>query len=191
MMGVAQGLDRVGEVRMLVIQHVWRRWTKATRGADKAAARLALAEAHPLPPGATGNAWLHAVWALERDGFAKRERVGPVTADDWAHQEPAHAANLRWTLRDGGVDIGLLEPWPSLRVTPWPGHLPTPLLRVRAGEVVRIDWNGRFRSSAGGSDLSYFMDHHIYWLAVHAAPPPDLFTAAVPRKHVDLRTGIY
>lgn len=179
---------------MLVIQHVWRRWTKATRGADQAAARLALAEAHPLPPGATGGAggaWLHAVWALEREGFARQERAGPVTADDWAHQEPAHAANLRWTLRDGVAEVGLLEPWPSLRATPWPGHLPSPLLRVRAGDVVRIDWNARFRSSAGGSDRSYFLDHHTYRLALHDAPPRDLFTAATPRKHVDLRTGIY
>jgi hypothetical protein len=47
--------------------------------------------------------------------------------------------------------------------------------------------------STFGSNRSSYYEQHIYWLAFAdgPAPAPRLFLDAAPRKHVDLRTGIY
>jgi hypothetical protein len=179
---------------LLVLQHIWSRWTKASRGGAEAKRRLVLAEAYPLPhppADAAPPAWAHEVWALEDDGFAVRQRAGPITHEDWERTEPLHAANLRWSVTRDQATLSLLEPWPSLRRTPWPAHLPSPLTTLHEGEVVRIDWNARFASSAGGSDGSYFFEQHAVWAAFARAPAKDLFLTAEPRKRFDFTTRIY
>lgn len=181
---------------MLILQHVWRRWTKATRAAADAGPRLTVAEAWPLkvPHGlgaaVAGQIWRHEVRALEAAGFAPEQRAGVLTHDAWAHETPMHAANLHWRLGSDAAEISLSPPGETLR-TPWPAHLSLSLLAVRSGHVVRIDWNGRFLASLAGSDRSYYYDWHTFWLTWADAPPADVFTAAQPRKHVDLRTRIY
>jgi hypothetical protein len=76
-------------------------------------------------------------------------------------------------------------------VTAWPGHLPSPLFTGTLGEAVRIDWNGRFRSSIGGSNRSYFYEEHTVWVALLDSPLDKSLLDIVPRKHIDLRTQIY
>lgn len=180
---------------MLILQHVWRRWTKATRAAGDAGPRLAVPEAFPLKgpagPVGGGEVWVHGVRALEDDGFRVEQRAGALTHDAWAHETPMHPANLTWRLGEDEAEIGLSPPSPERLTTRWPAHLPGPVCVVRPGEVVRIDWNGRFVSSLGGSIRAYYYDWHTYWLTWAEAPPADVFTAAAPRKHVDLRTRIY
>lgn len=183
---------------MLILQHVWRRWTRATRAAADAGPRLAVPEAFalkgpvgPVGPVGAGQAWIHGVSALESEGFRVEERAGAMTHDAWAHESPMHPANLSWRLGRDQAGVSLTPPWAGLRRTRWPAHLPSPLAVVRPGEVVRVDWNGRFMSSMAGSNRSYFYAWHTYWLTWADDPPRDVFTAAVPRKHVDLRTRIY
>ena len=182
---------------MLILQHIWSRWTKAARGAG--ARRPRPAPAYPLPvlpwpddPGA--GVIVHEVRLLEREDFKETRRV-LVSADDWGRErrEPAHDANLHWRpTAGGGFALWLTPPWDSMRRTPWPARLPNPLIELRPGEGAVIDWNGRFMSSAAGSNRSYFYDQHRYAVAcVEGAPDPELFLTLQPRKVIDLTTRIY
>jgi hypothetical protein len=166
---------------MLVIQHIWSRWTKAARGANAALERARLEEAYPLPamePGAPVAA--HEIRASEWEDFARIETAGPVTARWWKGWH-----NVRWRLRKRAVEIYLTDPHVASK---WPAHLPSPLFMLHPGEIARIDWNGRF---GFGSNRSSYYEQHIYWLAMADAPEPRLFLDAAPRKHVDLRGDIY
>ena len=98
---------------------------------------------------------------------------------------------LDWHYRGGEADIVLSPPSPYRLQTKWPARLPSPLLTLRAGDVVRIDWNGRLRRSLFGSNRSSYYEQHTYWLALSDRPEPRLFLDAAPVKHVDLRTEIY
>ena len=53
------------------------------------------------------------------------------------------------------------------------------------------DWNGRFGSSIGGSNRSYFYEEHTVWVALLDSPLDKSVLDIVPRKHIDLRTQIY
>jgi hypothetical protein len=75
--------------------------------------------------------------------------------------------------------------------TAWPGHLPAPLFTGGIGEAVRIDWNGRFRSSVFGSNRSFFYEEHTVWVALVENLTDDAILKLTPRKHIDLRTQIY
>lgn len=187
------GGELVGD-DVLILQHVWRRWTKATRAAADAGPRLAVPEAFPLKgpagPVGGGQVWVHEVRALEETGFRVDETAGPATHDGWARAEPGRPANLTWRLGKGEAELGLLRPSATLQ-TKWPAHLPTPICVVGPDDVVRIDWNGRFLRSISGLNRSTYYEWHTYWLTWAEDPPRDVFTAAVPRKHVDLRTRIY
>lgn len=177
---------------MFVLQHVWTRWTKAGRSAQAAAERLALPSAWPLrPPAGRPDAWLHEIRAIESEGFLPKARSGELTRAFWEASAPAHAANLTWRMSKDAVELSLLPPWPSMRSTRWPEGLPRPIFSLSAGQTARIDWNARFRASAGESNRGYFYDAHTLWLAVVERPEADLFTAAQPYKHLDLRTQIY
>jgi hypothetical protein len=176
---------------IFVIQHIWTRWTKAARGANAPLKRPRLDEAYPLPgTPAAGSAILHEVRTLEQEGFAIEQSFGPVTGREWKDAQWSHGALLDWHLGKEGAEI-LLQSETSRRQTKWPAFLPSPLFTLRAGETARIDWNGRFRTSAGGSNRSSYYEQHTYWLALTDAVEPRLFLDATPRKHVDLRTGIY
>lgn len=177
---------------MLIIQNIWSRWTKAARGANSPLRRPRLDEAYALPPlEPAGEVLWHELRAMETEGFAMIERIGPVSRDGWKRAQPYRAAPLDWRLTGGAAEIRLLHPSEHRLRTKWPAHLPSPLFTLHAGETARIDWNGRFRSSLFGSSLAYYFEQHIYWLAVADAPHPRLFLDAQPRKHVDLRTEIY
>lgn len=178
---------------MIVVQHLWSHWTKASRAA--AAGRPRLPDAAPLPEPwgeGAGRCWLHDLRRLEREGFETRETAGWSTPDDWAHAEPMHPANIVWRESpDGGVALSATRPWGSMLRTAWPAVLPSPLLSVGPERVARIIWNGRFMSSAGGSDGSYFYAEHTVLAVSTARPRPALFTAATDIRTVDLRTRIY
>lgn len=178
---------------MIVVQHLWSHWTKASRSATAARPRLPEAAPLPIPAGeATGRAWLHDVRMLEREGFERREQAGWASRDDWTRAEPMHPANVVWReAPGGGVALTAHRPWASMLRTPWPALLPTPLLTVDAGRVARILWNGRFLASAGGSDGRYFYAEHAILVVSTAQPEADLFTAAADARTVDLRTRIY
>jgi hypothetical protein len=176
---------------MLVVQHIWSRWTKRARGANAALKRPRLDEAYPLPQGQDdGETLLHSVHALEQDGFELVSEAFPVTREQGKRSHWNIGIRLDWRVRDGAAEIMLNKETERLQ-TKWPAFLPSPLFTLRAGETARIDWNGRFRTSMGDSDRSSYYEQHIYWLALAETPEPRLFLDAKPRKHVDLRTEIY
>lgn len=178
---------------MIVVQHLWSHWTKASRPAGARRPQLPEAAPLPLPAGeAAGRAWLHDVRLLEREGFDRHETAAWATRDDWTHAEPMHPANVGWREGpDGGVELTARRPWGSMLRTAWPVVLPSPLLSVGPERVARILWNGRFLASAGGSDGSYFYAEHAILAVSTTRPGPDLFTAAVDIRTADLRTRIY
>jgi hypothetical protein len=83
---------------VLVMQDTWLRWTKATRAAADAGARLAVPRAHRLPylllPQLVSEGALrHEVTAFEADGFEQKHRIRAIG-------DPAWAQDLRcWTSR--------------------------------------------------------------------------------------------
>ena len=174
-----------------MIQHIWSRWTKAARGANAPLKRPRLDQAYGLPAtAAPGDVLLHDVRALEQERFRIEQSFGPITRREWKDAQWSHGALLDWHLGKEGADI-VLQSDTSRRQTRWPAFLPSPLFTVRPGETARIEWNGRFRTSMGGSNRSSYYEQHSYWLALTEALDPALFLDAEPRKHVDLRTEIY
>ena len=176
---------------VLMIQDVWSRWTKASRAAADAGARLALPRVHSLPL-LTGDASIrHEVAALEEDGFEPRHLVRSLDAPAWAHDRPARPDNLKAWRTGDGFAVSLFRPWESMLTTRWPAWLASPLFEGRLGDAVRIDWNGRFRASIAGSNRSYFYEEHTIWVTLQAAPTDSSFLTLEPIKHIDLRTTIY
>jgi len=176
---------------MLVVQHIWTRWTKAARGANAPLKRPRLDEAYALPAATpSGDALLHDVRTLEQEDFRIERSFGAITRQEWKEAQWSHGALLDWHLGKDGAQI-VLQSDTSRRQTKWPAFLPSPLFTLRAGETARIDWNGRFRTSMGGSNRSSYYEQHTYWLALTEEADQRLFLDAEPRKHVDLRTEIY
>jgi hypothetical protein len=176
---------------MLVLQHIWTRWTKAARGANAPLKRPRLEKAYALPVAMQlGSALLHEVRALELEDFRIERSFGAITRQAWKEEQWNHGALLDWHLGKEGAQI-VLQSETSRRQTKWPAFLPSPLFTLRDGETARIDWNGRFRTSMGGSNRSSYYEQHTYWLALTDDPEPRLFLDAEPRKHIDLRTEIY
>jgi hypothetical protein len=139
----------------------------------------------------TGDVWRHEIRASEWEDFEIVERSGPVTREEWRLDGPNGDTVLDWHLHPGSADIAISRPGGSRLQTKWPAFLPSPLFTLRPGDVARIDWNARLRRSAGDSNRSTYYEQHIYRLALTDTPDPRLFLDAAPRKHVDLRTGIY
>jgi hypothetical protein len=181
-----------GKKAMLVIQHIWSRWDKLSRGANAPIPRPRLDAAYPLPAqrGAIDpqrEALVHEVAAdMWRDG-GPRASLAPVTHAAWHRGDPA----LRWHTRAKDVEIMLANPCPWRLQTKWPAHLPMPLFTLHPGESARVEWNGRMRMSLFGSNRSSYYEQHIYWLAVTHAPDDRIFLDATPRKTIDLTTHIY
>jgi hypothetical protein len=181
---------------VLIMQDTWLRWTKATRAAADAAPRLAVPRAHLLPylllPRLANEGTLrHEVAALESDGFEQLHRVRAIDDPAWAQDLPIRPDNIGVRRRGDDFEVRLSRPFSSMLVTAWPGHLPAPLFTGKVGEAVRIDWNGRFRSSLSGSNRSYFFEEHTVWVALLDSPIDKSLLELTPRKHIDLRTQIY
>lgn len=177
---------------MLIVQHIWSRWTKESRGANARWPRPRLDEIYALPPGpADGEIWRHEIRAVPEENLEVAQAAGPIGREEWQHSRPWRANPLDWHLHKDRADIRLSNPSEYRLKTKWPAFLPSPLFSLRSGETARIDWNGRFRMSLFGSNRSFYWEQHIYWLAVAEAPTPRLFLDAKPKKHVDLRTEIY
>jgi hypothetical protein len=176
---------------VLVMQDTWLRWTKASRAAADATARLAVPRVHLLPQLVNEGTLRHEVTAFESDGFAQLQRIRAIDDPAWAQDLPIRPDNVSVRRRGDGFEVRLTRPFSSMLVTAWPGHLPSPLFTGALGEAVRIDWNGRFRASAGGSNRSYFYEEHTVWVALLDALTGDALLELAPRKHIDLRTQIY
>ena len=176
----------------LIVQHIWMRWTKRSRGANAPMTRPRLQEAYPLPLGdraealAARTAWVHEISALEAEAFALRERFSP------GGERPGvvELGVLKVRPGLGSYLVSLGDPSPWRRRTKWPAKLPSPLFELLPDRVARIDWNARLRTSTFGSNLSYYFEQHLYWLKIVEAPEAEPFTGVVPWKHVDLRTEI-
>lgn len=177
---------------MLIIQHIWTKWTKYSRGADSPVKRPRLDEAYPLRAGDRPCAiLLHEIRATEREGFVLIEEAGATDREDFPRRQPHRDNALDWRLRDGEADILIHKPSEHRQQTKWPAHLPSPLFVLKTGETARIEWNGRFRSSVSGSNRSSYFEQHVYWLALADAPEERLFLDAEPRKRIDFTTHIY
>lgn len=175
---------------MFIIQHIWTKWTKRSRGADAPLKRPRLAEAYPLPDiGQSERVIRHDIRALEQEDFALIEELGPTSRDDWERLRPYRDNALDWRLRDGKAEIILVRPY-RLQ-TKWPAYLPKPLFTLNEGDVARIEWNGRFSASMSGQNRATYFAQHVYWLAVTALPERRLFLDTPPKKVIDLRTEIY
>ena len=177
---------------MLIIQDIWTKWTKATRGSHRPVQRPRLDEAYALPPiGPGAGPVRHEIRALEREAFEIVEIVGEIDRDGWTRQQPWRETPLDWRDRGDLVEIILRRPSDRRQQTKWPAHLPVPLFSLRLGETARIDWNGRFISSLSRYNRATYYEQHTYWLAVVREPHARLFLDAEPRKRIDLRTEIY
>jgi hypothetical protein len=176
---------------VLMIQDVWFRWSKASRAAADAQVRLAVPRVHLLPQ-LTGDASIrHEVMVHESGGFIPVHRVRPIQDPAWGQDTPMRPDNLRARVAGDRFTVSLLRPWSTILRTRWPAHLPAPLFEGGVGESVRIDWNGRFRSSVFGSNRSYFYEEHTIWVTLVDAPTDASFVTLTPKKHIDLRTTIY
>ena len=167
---------------ILIIQHSWSIWTKESRAASAGRPRLDHAFAL-MTPAEQCEAWIHEISAEEANGFdvVQRTRAGVKGACN----------TLRWK-RDGAeYQIGLDEPWEHRRVTPWPQTLPFPLKTVKPDGIVRIDWNGRIRTSLFGSNRSFYFEEHTMFLASEDKPSAKLFLDGKVTSHLDFRTKIY
>jgi hypothetical protein len=177
---------------MLIIQHIWTKWTKRSRGADAPLKRPRLADSYALPDlHQAARVLRHEVRALEAEGFAIVEEAEPTDRDDWPRRQPHRNNALDWRDRGEAVEILLSKPSEYTQQTKWPAHLPRPLFTLREGDTARIDWNGRFISSLSGFNRATYYEQHIYWLAVAGTPSRRLFLDAAPKKHIDFTTGIY
>jgi hypothetical protein len=176
---------------VLVMQDTWLRWTRASRAAADATARLAVPRVHLLPQLANEGTLRHEIAALEQNGFEALQRIRAIDAPAWAQDLPIRPDNVGVRRRGDGFEVRLGRPFASMLTTAWPAHLPTPLFTGRVGDAVRIDWNGRFRSSVAGSNRSYFYEEHTIWVALLENPTDHALLGLVPRKHIDLRTQIY
>jgi len=184
---------------VLVVQHIWSRWTKQVRAA--AAARPRPEPAYPLPlatyDAGPADVLAHEVRRMETEDFRTEHRIGQVRElHDLVgphDQATTSVANLRWQpVGRGAFALTLMPPWEGMRATAWPAHLPSPLITLEPGQSAVIDWNGRFRSSMGGSNRSFFYEQHRYAAAcVDGRPDRDLFLTHEPRKVIDLTTRIY
>src|SRR5687767_2267980 len=147
---------------MLIIQHIWMKWTKAARGANARLRRPRLAEAYPLPEiSETAEVLRHEIRALEREDFAIIEEAGRTSRDDWARLQPYRDNALDWRLRDGKAEIILNKPSEGRQQTKWPALLPRPLFVLAEGETARIEWNGRFISSMSGFNRATYFEQHV------------------------------
>ncbi|QNA88625.1 hypothetical protein G4G28_09205 [Massilia sp. Dwa41.01b] len=179
---------------VLMMQDVWFRWTKATRAAADAGTRLAVPRVHPLPQltaEANEATIRHEVMVHESNGFVPVHRVGRIKDPDWDRARPGHPDNVVARASGERFIVSLQPPWASMLTTKWPAWLPSPLFEGGVGDSIRIDWNGRFRSSLFGSDRSYFFEEHTVWVTLVAAPTDGVFVGLEPGKHIDLRTQIY
>jgi hypothetical protein len=176
---------------VLVMQDTWLRWTKASRAALDATTRLAVPRAHLLPQLVNEGTLRHEVAAFESNGFEQLQRIRAIDDPAWAQDLPIRPDNVGVRRRGDGFEVRLARPFPSMLVTAWPGHLPSPLFTGTLGEAVQIDWNGRFRSSIGGSNRSYFYEEHTVWVALLDSLLDKSLLDIAPRKHIDLRTQIY
>jgi hypothetical protein len=177
---------------MLIIQHIWTQWTKQSRGANARRVRPRLAEAYRLPEMPTaGPVVRHEIRVLEAEDFAFIEQAGPTDRDAWPRLQPHRNNALDWREKRGLFEIILAKPSEYRQQTKWPARLADPLFTLAEGETARIEWNGRFRTSMGGTNRSSYYEQHVYWLGVAALPSPRMFLDAQPKKRIDLRTGIY
>jgi hypothetical protein len=177
---------------MLIVQHIWTKWTKQSRGANSPVRRPRLAEAYALPAGSRDCAvLLHEVRATEREDFALVQETEPTDRDEFPRRQPHRNNALDWRLWGGKAEILLRKPSEYTQQTKWPAQLPNPLFVLKKGETARIEWNGRFRSSLSGSNLSSYFEQHVYWLALADSPEPRLFLDAEPRKRIDFTSHIY
>ncbi|HET9427056.1 MAG TPA: hypothetical protein VFO69_01720 [Allosphingosinicella sp.] len=177
---------------MLIIQHIWTKWTKRSRGANAPLRRPRLSEAYRLPePRETEGVVRHEIRALESEDFALVEELGRVSRDDWERLQPYRDNALDWRLWHDRAEIIIRRPSEGRQQTKWPAHLPVPLFTLEDGETARIEWNGRFMSSMSGRNRASYYEQHVYWLAVIREPRARLFLDAKPKKTIDLRTEIY
>lgn len=173
------------------MQDTWLHWTKATRAAADAPARLKVARVHRLPQLSNDGTLRHEIMAREEDGFALVERIRAFGDPAWGEDRPLRPDNVRARRTGEGFEVRLERPWSGMLTTHWPAHLPAPLFRGQVGDAVRIDWNGRFHASLGGSNRSHFYEEHTVWIALLEAPTDHALLDLAPRKHIDLRTQIY
>jgi hypothetical protein len=151
------GGQAFGDSRLLIIQHLWRRW-------DAPAGQAPL-------PGPQDVEWPE----IRIPGWGQ---VFDCSGDDVRYSQmrldPRYAerewAPLTWRGSAAAVEIGLARP-DRIR-SPWETwHVPDWLFTLKAGQIGQVRWNGRF-SARGG--IGPCFEDHVYWIGV-GDPEPGLF----------------
>lgn len=163
---------------MLVVQVVDILWTKATRGAPRAAERVALPRAFPISavaPGCLIQSYRMAEWEAFRPTLAKTELLDHV---------PGSEGVLRITSRVGQVfTLGITG-------TPHNGqprrHAVSELLQLMPGERARVALNARHSSYSG----QHYAET-IFNVTSGDAIPADRFLRGQPDHDIDLKAHLF
>jgi hypothetical protein len=168
------------------------KWTKATRGADRAVQRPRMDNPAALTqmPSMEDKVWRQNRHASEKIGFELREFYGDPP--EWFRRECGLLEDIIRLHRKGDVvEISLAEPSKETRQTRWPYILPSPTAVLQPETLVRIDWNMRSRVSLFGLNRGSYFEEHTIFIAFTATPSRDMFMKRQQYKHLDFRTNIY
>lgn len=175
---------------ILIIQHIWTRWSKASRGANAAIARVRPPSEWQLPkvlPNA--RSVCQEVRCLEEDGFAIFETIGGV--DTTADRRAFHGLDrLTWQPGDEGLELRFRHGRTGLAVGS-NGPTQTTRMILRHNQPLRIDWNARLPMSLSGDNRAVVFEQRSYLLQFGSAAAALAFGQTPPSKTVDLTRHIY
>lgn len=175
---------------ILIIQHIWTRWSKASRGANASIARVRPPSGWPLPkmlPDA--RAICQELRCLEEEGFQLFETVGGV--DTTADRRAFHGLDrLTWQPGDEGLELRFRH---ARGRGVFANRIPSQTIRLvlRRDQTIRIDWNARLPMSLSGHNRAVVYEQRCYLLQFGSAAAALAFGQTPPSKTVDLTRHIY
>lgn len=142
---------------MLIVQHIWRRWT-------------APGEETPLPGPHDVQltpervfGWGQVFDYSENPARSRRLRLDQRPDDLWRP--------LEWRGGSMGMQIGIHKPGGLRSAWDLGYHAPNWLFTLKAGQIGRVRWNGRFGARPG---IGPYFEDHIYWIGI-GDPDPNMF----------------
>lgn len=175
---------------ILIIQHIWTRWSKASRGANAAIARVRPPLEWPLPkvlPDA--RSICHEVRCLEDEGFQLFEAIGGV--DTVVERRAFHGLDrLTWQPGDDRLELRFRHGQRRSTLTSTISSQTMRLVLWR-DQAIRIDWNARLPMSLSGDNRAVVYEQRSYMLQFGSAVAALAFGQTPPSKTIDLTRHIY